>query len=334
MFQTVTVGLDGTRESLAAVDWAGREALLRGVTLRLIQVRETGAYPYSPIADDEVEREWAQTITSEALDDLNARMPELPVDVDMVAGRPAHVLADGSAETDLLVLGSRGLGSVLGFIVGSTALPTVAHTVCPVVLVRARPEDDESREHGSDESREHGAKDREHGHEPGEPGGIGGEFEIGEEHPHRYPASETPGGDIVLGLDLGRPCDELIAFAFDTAARRSAQLRVLHAWDLPPTYGMRPLPVPPAMTNELLAAQNQALSAALRPWQDAQPEVKVQSEAVIGQPSRLLVEAASEASMLIVGRRNRRSRLGTHVGTVTHAVMHHAHTPVAVVPHD
>lgn len=305
MFQSVTVGLDGTRESLAAVEWAAREALGRSVTLHIVQVRETGAYPYSPIADDEVEREWAQSITNEVLDDLNSRMPGLAVTVDMAAGRPAHVLADASAETDLLVLGSRGLSTVLGFIVGSTALPVVAHTVCPVVLVRARPE-------GPDENHAH----------------------MGLLEPDPYPASETPGGDVVLGLDLGRPSDELIAFAFDTAARHSAQLRVVHAWDLPPTYGMRPLPVPPAMTNELLAAQNQALAAALRPWQDAQPDVKVQAEAVIGQPARLMVEAAAQASMLLVGRRNRRSRLGTHVGTVAHAVMHHARTPVAVVPHD
>lgn len=308
MFQSVTVGLDGTRESLAAVDWAAREARARGVTLQIIQVRETGAYPYSPVADDEVEREWAQTITSEALDDLNRRMPELAATVDMVAGRPAHVLADASAETDLLVLGSRGLSTVLGFIVGSTALPTVAHTVCPVVLVRARPGDGDERS----------AEDERGG--PAEP--------------YPYPASETPGGDIVLGLDLGRPCEELIAFAFDAAARHSAPLRVLHAWDLPPTYGMRPLPVPPAMTNELLAAQNQALAATLRPWQETRPEVKVQAEAVIGQPARLLVEAAAETSLLVVGRRNRRSRLGTHVGTVAHSVMHHARTPVAIVPHD
>ncbi|SCK09141.1 universal stress protein [Streptomyces sp. WMMB 322] len=309
MFQSVTVGLDGTRESLAAVDWAARESLARGVTMNIVQVRETGAYPYSPLTDDDIEREWAQSITSEALDDLNSRMPDLAVTVDMLAGRPAHVLSDASAETDLLVLGSRGLGSILGYIVGSTALPVAAHTVCPLVLVRSRPQ-------GS-------TRERDEHH-----------VEAGLLEPEHHPASETPGGDIVLGLDLGRPADDLIAFAFDTAARHSAQLRVLHAWDLPPTYGMRPLPVPPAMTNELLAAQNQALIAALHPWQDAHPDVKVQAEAVIGQPARLLVEAAAQASMLVVGRRNRRSRLGTHVGTVTHAVMHHARTPVAVVPHD
>ncbi len=298
MFRSVTAGLDGSRESLAAVDWAAHEALAREVPLRLIQVREAGAYPYTPLVDDDVEREWAQTLTNEVLDQLGQRLPELGTDVEMLSGRPAHVLADFSAETDLMVLGSRGLSSVLGFIVGSTALPTVAHTACPVVLVRARPS---------------------------------GEFESAEDF---FPTSEPPSGEIVLGVDLSRPCDELFAFAFESAARHAAALRVVHAWNLPQTYGLRPLPVPPTMSGELLAAQNQALAAALHPWQESHPEVKVHAEAEIGHPARLLVESASQASLLVVGRRNRRSRLGTHLGPVTHAVMHHARTPVAVVPHD
>jgi nucleotide-binding universal stress UspA family protein len=299
MFQSVTAGMDGTRESFAAVDWAAREAQLRHVPLQLVQVRETGAYPYTPIADDEVEEEWAQTVTNEVLDELNRRAPQLQTNVELVSGRPAHVLSGVSAKTDLLVLGSRGLGSLLGFIVGSTTLPTVAHTACPAVLVRAPQDEDAS----TDDS-------------------FGS-----------FPASRPPEGDIVVGVDLSRPCDELIAFGFETAARHSAALRVLYAWDLPASYGIRPLPVPPAMTSELLAAQNQALAAALQPWQHSHPDVKVHAEAEIAQPARLLVEAASQASLLAVGRRNRRSRIGTHLGPVTHAVMHHARTPVAVVPH-
>lgn len=300
MFQSVTVGVDGTRESFAAVDWAAREALARGVPLRLVQVRDTGSYPYSPLADEEVEREWARTVTEEALDELNRRAPDLHTDVELASGRPAHVLADFSARTDLLVLGSRGLSPLLGFIVGSTAMPTVAHSACPVVLVRARPTD----WHGT----------------AGEP-------------PAAAEPTTGPEGDIVLGLDLERPCDELIDFAFESAARHSSALRVLHAWDLPPTYGVRPFPVPPSMTREMLAAQNKALADTLRPWQERHPDLKVRAEAEIGHPSRLLAEAAAHASLLVIGRRNRRSRIGTHLGPVDHAVMHHARTPVAVVPY-
>lgn len=55
---------------------------------------------------------------------------------------------------------------------------------------------------------------------------------------------------------------------------------------------------------------------------------------VAGGPAHHLVEAASGAGLLVVGRRNRGSGIGTHLGSVAHAVMHHAAAPVAVVPHD
>ncbi|WP_046710117.1 universal stress protein, partial [Streptomyces europaeiscabiei] len=40
MFRTVTVGIDGSRESLAAAEWAAREARLRTLPLRLVNVWE------------------------------------------------------------------------------------------------------------------------------------------------------------------------------------------------------------------------------------------------------------------------------------------------------
>ncbi|MFD5929037.1 universal stress protein, partial [Streptomyces griseoaurantiacus] len=36
---------------------------------------------------------------------------------------------------------------------------------------------------------------------------------------------------------------------------------------------------------------------------------------------------------VVVGRRVRRTLFGVHIGAVTHAVMHHATAPVAVVAH-
>jgi nucleotide-binding universal stress UspA family protein len=60
----------------------------------------------------------------------------------------------------------------------------------------------------------------------------------------------------------------------------------------------------------------------------------VTEHAVIGQAARHLIEAASDASLVVVGRRARRLSIGTHIGPVTHAVLHHSPAPVAVVPHD
>ncbi|GCB44062.1 universal stress protein family [Streptomyces sp. NL15-2K] len=53
-----------------------------------------------------------------------------------------------------------------------------------------------------------------------------------------------------------------------------------------------------------------------------------------GRPAQRLLDATRDAGLLAVGRRIRPSRLGTHTGPVTHAVMHHVRCPVAVVPHE
>ncbi|MFD4788974.1 universal stress protein [Streptomyces sp. NPDC058459] len=45
MRRTVTAGLDGSAESRAAVEWAAREAMPRGLPLRLVQVWEPAARP-------------------------------------------------------------------------------------------------------------------------------------------------------------------------------------------------------------------------------------------------------------------------------------------------
>lgn len=49
-------------------------------------------------------------------------------------------------------------------------------------------------------------------------------------------------------------------------------------------------------------------------------------------PAQVL-EASREASLVVVGRRVRQTALCPHIGHVTHAVLHHADAPVAVVAH-
>lgn len=299
MSASVSVGLDGTRASLAAADWAAREALTRKVPLQLVNVVDTGPYPYSGIfIEDLIDREWSRKITGEVVENLGNRFPELRTTVVMLSGRPSRVLTDISSETGLLVLGSRGLSSVLGYVMGSTALGTVAHATCPVVLVRASVEGD--TRHASEVSSADNQWDR-----------------------------------VVLGLDLGRSCEELLYFAFQTASQHSARLRVLHAWHLPPAFGASPTyPVGSEITENLQRETTLRLRETLRPWHEKYPDVALSHEAALGQPSSLLIEAASEASLLVVGRRIRESRAGTHLGPVDHAVMHHVRTPVAVVAHE
>ncbi|MER7674001.1 universal stress protein [Kitasatospora sp. NPDC096128] len=147
---------------------------------------------------------------------------------------------------------------------------------------------------------------------------------------------EAASGEVVVGLDSARPCGELLAFAFGQAAARGAALRVLES---------RTVPVGPYVTeapldqreirDSLAAAELTRLQDTLAPWREKFPEVRVEAEVTAWPAGRALVEASRGASLTVVGRRTS----GLHaaapwLGGVTHAVLHHAHGPVAVVPHD
>lgn len=75
------------------------------------------------------------------------------------------------------------------------------------------------------------------------------------------------------------------------------------------------------------------LTRVLLPWRQKYPSVKVIEVSRSGSPAGHLVDVSHDASLVVVGRRIRRNPLGVHVGAVTHAVLHHATAPVAVVAH-
>ncbi len=52
----------------------------------------------------------------------------------------ARTLVDASKGADLLVVGSRGLGGFKGLLLGSVSQQCVQHAECPVVIVRAQPQ--------------------------------------------------------------------------------------------------------------------------------------------------------------------------------------------------
>ncbi|MFE0478195.1 universal stress protein [Streptomyces sp. NPDC058947] len=303
MSRTVTAGVDGSSESLAAADWAAREALLRDLPLRLVHAWEWPPLAYASMAglavgvpETEQQRAGGRLVLEETRERVAQRHPGLRIDTGEIPGQPVPALLKAAGEADLLVLGSRGLSRVAGYLVGSVALSVLAWSARPVVLVRV----------GEDERDELAA---------GEPA-----------------ADAAPPGDVVLGLDLHKPSDPVIEFAFDAASRRAADLRVVHGWTLPPYhYGGALMP---EVSAEEASRVRHELCDVLRPWQEKFPAVRVRAQATVGGAGAHLVEASREAALVVVGRQARRGPVGTHIGPVTQAVLHHAAAPVAVVSHD
>ncbi|MFF9818695.1 universal stress protein [Streptomyces sp. NPDC014006] len=302
---TITVGLDGSPESLAAADWAAREAQEREVSLRLLHGGEQMRYLYAPLAGVpapgalDAQREWAAYMLRETESRLAQRHPEVRITTQQTEEQAVPALLAAAENTDLLVLGSRGLGTLAGFLVGSVALAVVARSPRPVVLVRA----------GASAADEH------------RPDATGAA------------STATPYREVVLGLDLENPEDAVIGFAFEAARHRAADLRVVHGWSLPAAYGYGAA-MDAGLNDELTEQVRHRLTDVLRPWKDKYPGVEVREQAVVGGAGRHLVHASRDAALVVVGRKNRRSPVGGHIGSVTHAALQHASAPVAVVPHD
>ncbi|WP_069173970.1 universal stress protein [Streptomyces griseus] len=290
MSRTVTAGIDGSREGLAAADWAAGEALIRGCPLRLVHVWRDDDPSAAHYADLETRRRSAEGLLHEAAGQLRRDHPELRIETEQKAGAPVEELRAVGDRSEILVLGSRGLGSVKGFVVGSVSLAVLARVRCPLVLVRA-----------------------------GAPDGS---------------APPPSAGDVIVGLDLpGTGREDHLAFAFAAAERYGCGLRAVHSWSLPPMYGPGTTDVVPVLMQETAEARRKEMDAALTPWTAAHPGVRVSRECVQGHPAQILVDSSPGARLVVVGLRQRASRLGGHVGPVVHSVLHHTAAPVAVVPH-
>ncbi|MER7540646.1 universal stress protein [Streptomyces sp. NPDC097704] len=152
---------------------------------------------------------------------------------------------------------------------------------------------------------------------------------------HGRPVAPPERGEVVVGQQGGvAESSEVLRFAFEAAAAAGAPLRAVRAWYAPPVYGYGLGPMWSAdRFGGLEPYEKAALEQALEPWRLKHPEVEVVEHVEQGGGGHVLLTAASDARLLVVGRRVRESSVGMRVGSVAHAVLHHSVCPVAVVPH-
>ncbi|MER8101900.1 universal stress protein [Kitasatospora sp. NPDC094016] len=152
----------------------------------------------------------------------------------------------------------------------------------------------------------------------------------------REPGAPEGAGDgvpeVLVGVDAHAPEEEVLAFAFQEAALRGARLRAVHGWDLPPVFGYAGGAVPPTEIAQLEALEAKLLTLALAGQRERHPDTAVIEDVRLGS-ARGLVEASAGAVLLVVGRRHRSLDFGPRLGRVAHAALHHAQSPVAVIPH-
>ncbi|MFG5718845.1 universal stress protein [Streptomyces murinus] len=139
----VLVGVDGSEESLRAVDRAAEEAALRGAPLRLVYASLWERYEGSLIAQEvgkPAEEVMGQDIMDAAERRAHRRHPDLRLTTSVLADEPSFGLVNESSTARLVVVGCRGRNAVTELLLGSVSLSVAARAHCPVIVLRGGPE--------------------------------------------------------------------------------------------------------------------------------------------------------------------------------------------------
>ena len=136
----VVVGIDGSDAAQGAFAHAAWEAHRRGCPLRLVYAVNVPP-PYVTGVDlTEIDRKAGADLLADYQARALVAFPELTVECEVVTRSPGGALVAASADAQLVVVGSRGLGGFAGLLLGSVGTQLAAHSGAPVIVMR--PPDD------------------------------------------------------------------------------------------------------------------------------------------------------------------------------------------------
>jgi nucleotide-binding universal stress UspA family protein len=277
----VVVGYNGKQHASEALDWAAEEALHRAAALVVLFAANypgmtlppgPGLFELEPGALDA-----ATELTDTGVAEVRVARPDLIVIGRTVVTSPTEALVEESAEASLLVVGSRGRGSVLATLLGSVSFAVASTAQCPVVVVKE---------------------------------GCGATV-VGRSN------------SVVVGTDGSERAASAVAFAADFAASRSASMEVICCTG--------ELSVPVVSQEELRRAAAGILERTGASLEERHPRLTVTTRVEDGMPELTLVDASSDAGLLVVGSSGRGHPRMMIAGSTAFAVIHGAQCPVAVV---
>lgn len=293
----IIVGYDGSAESNAAVHWAAVVSQRRG--LPLVVASAAGIDPGS-----------MQVREAAALAEEGARRARASADVEVSAESPGAgavaTLVGMSENAELIVMGNRGRGRLRGALLGSAAFSVAIHANCPVAITR--------------------------------------------DTVRGLPSEELP---IVVGTDGSRASAAAVEEAARLASETGATLKIVVAYDAPSNTPWLVAHYPDEVkegpdanvwerqvfdpdldgTSQERRQQEAASIAhsAADHAKDRFPNVDIELVAISGRPERAIVEAAADASLIVVGARGRGDFASLLLGSVSRDVIQHADCTVYVV---
>ncbi|WP_431768052.1 universal stress protein [Mycobacterium mantenii] len=186
----ILVCVDGSAASDAAVAWATREAIMRGLPITVMHVVApvVVGWPVGQLYADmpEWQRESAQQVVDQACKTVTANLngakqPEIRTET--IYSSVVPTLIEASRDASIIVAGSQGLGALGRLLLGSVTARLLHHAHCPVAVIHS-------------------------------------DADV-------TPAANAP---VLVGIDGSPASEAAVSLAFDEASRRGVDLVALHAW--------------------------------------------------------------------------------------------------------
>ncbi|HEX9831682.1 MAG TPA: universal stress protein [Mycobacterium sp.] len=137
----IVVGTDGSPSARAAIRWAAKDAAIRNAHLTVVYAVApvVGTWMATPIPPGVVE--WEHERGRQIVDEAMATAKEiggerLSVSTEVVFSQAASALAQLSRDAQMIVVGSRGRGTLTRTLLGSVSMRLVHHARCPVAVIR------------------------------------------------------------------------------------------------------------------------------------------------------------------------------------------------------
>jgi nucleotide-binding universal stress UspA family protein len=138
---TIVVGVDGSKTSAKAIDFAFAQAETRRGRVVVVNVTPhpaptfaggLGLLVFDPVDIANEDR----LLVSESLAGVETDYPDVEFDIRLMTGHPAQALVLAAENAELLVVGSRGRDGFASLLLGSVSLSVLHHAQCPVAIVR------------------------------------------------------------------------------------------------------------------------------------------------------------------------------------------------------
>ena len=144
------------------------------------------------------------------------------------------------------------------------------------------------------------------------------------------PGTDPPSGSgrIVVGVDGSPSSEEALRWALGQARLTGQPVDAVTSWSIPVSFGEA---AGALMTIDWQGDATRTLESTVAKAVDPPDADRVSQHAVQGHPAQVLLDAAADAALLVVGSRGRGGVTGMLLGSVSQHVVARAACPVVVV---